>query len=152
MRKPWSRKTDTVPPPGAVRADESASAPPPPLVAQVEEAEPIRVLDRPERLMGYVEPDWISPVTRQFVHPGVYPRLSPYFEHREYLIFVEARPWKDIVSVAPAELRLYEAGNIWGMCYSANCRKGEEGHHHLSMLRPISPERFAEAQAAGWDL
>jgi hypothetical protein len=38
------------------------------------------------------------------------------------------------------------------MCFSTNCRKGEEGHHHLSMLRPISPERFAEAQAAGWDL
>ncbi len=150
--RPWSRNPVTSLPPDAAPPHDVARVLPPPLVVQLEEPEPIRVLGRPERPMGYVDPDWISPVARQFLHPGLYPRLSPYFEHREYLIFVEARPWEEIVAVAPAERGFYERGSIWGMCYSTNCRKGEEGHHHLSMLRPISPERFAEAQAAGWDL
>ncbi len=100
--------------------------------------------------MGYVDPEWISPVARQYLHPGMYPRLSPYFEHREYAIWVEARPSAEIIAAAPAERRLYDAGNIWGMCYSAACVKGEEGHHHLSQLRPISPEEFERVRAARW--
>ncbi len=142
MRTPWSRHRQ--PPPVA------EIPPAAPLVEQVEEPEPIRVLDRPERPMGYVDAEWISPVARQYLHPGLYPRLSPYFEHREYAIYVEARPCAEIIAVAPAEQASYEAGNIWGMCYSRSCVKGEEGHHHLSQLRPISAERFEAARAAAW--
>ena len=137
MRSPWSRRPKSPP----------VSDSPAPVVTQIDEAEPIRVLQEP---MGYVDPEWISPVARQFLHPGLYPRLSPYFEHREYAIYVEARPCAEIIAVAPAEQASYEAGNIWGMCYSRSCVKGEEGHHHLSQLRPISPQRFEAARAAGW--
>lgn len=141
MRSRWSRRPKSPP----------VSDRPAPAVAQIDEAEPIRVLERPEEPMGYVDPEWISPVARQFLRPGLYPRLSPYFEHREYVIYVEARPCAEIIAVAPAEAELYERGNIWAMCYSRNCVKGEEGHHHLSQLRPISPEEFERARAAGWD-
>lgn len=143
MRTPWSR------PPAAPPAPEPQ---PRPRVAQYEEPEPPRVLRQPERPMSWVDPNWISPVVRRFFPYALFPRLSPYFEHAEYVIFVEARPYADLVERFPDEEPMYEAGNIWGMCYSAACLKGEEGHHHLSMLVPISPERWRRAQAAGWDL
>jgi len=121
-------------------------------VVHIEEPEAIRVLDGPEQPMGYVEPEWISPVARQFLDPDLYPHLSPYFEHRECVIYVEARPCAEIIAEAAAEEGPYERGYIWGMCYSRDCVKGEEGHHHLSQLRPISPEDFERARAARWDL
>jgi hypothetical protein len=116
------------------------------------EHEPHRVLRPPERPMGYVDPLWISPVVRQFFPYSRSPRLSPYFEHKEYRIFVEARPYAEVLARFPDEERLYERGQLWCMCYSTGCVEGEEGHHHMSMLIPISPERFRAAQAAGWDL
>ena len=91
-------------------------------------------------------------MVRDYFPPELFPRLSPYFEHTEYVIFVEARPYAELVRRFPDEAAVYQAGNIWGMCYSTACVNGEEGHHHLSMLLPISPERFRAAQAAGWDL
>jgi hypothetical protein len=102
--------------------------------------------------MGWVDDDWISPAVREYFPHELFPRLSPYFEHTEHAIFVEARPYAELVRRFPDEAPLYEIGNIWGMCYSAACVKGEEGHHHLGMLLPISPERFRAAQAARWDL
>ena len=152
MRKPWTRR--------------SASAPAPRMVTPVIEAmamveypdvddlarEPHRVLCQPERPMGYVDPLWISPVVRQFFPYSRTPRLSPYFEHKEYRIFVEARPYAEVLARFPDEERLYERGQLWCMCYSTGCVEGEEGHHHMSMLIPISPERFRAARAAGWDL
>lgn len=116
------------------------------------EPEPRRVLDQPERPMGYVDPQWISPVIREYFPYNRWRRLSPYFEHTEYAIFVEARPYADLVERFPDEDRMYQAGNLWGMSYSTSCVRGEEGHHHMSVLRPITPERFEAARAAGWDL
>jgi hypothetical protein len=140
MRKPWSRHSKSPPGPTPVDA----------LVYQAEQPEPARVLDRPERPMGLVDPEWISPVTEQYLDPWLYPNLTPYFAHVEYVIYVEARPYAGIVAVAPAEEAFYQAGSIWGMCYSRNCVKGEEGHHHLSQLEPISAVEFERARASGW--
>jgi len=140
MRKPRSRQAKSQPAPRPVEA----------LVDQAEQPEPIRILDRPEQPMGYVDPEWISPVAEQYFDPWLYPNLAPYFEHIEYVIYVEARPCAEIIAVAPDEAALYDAGNIWGMCYSRSCVKGEEGHHHLSQLRPISAAQFERARASGW--
>jgi hypothetical protein len=102
--------------------------------------------------MGYVDPQWISPVIREYFPYNRWRRLSPYFEHTEYRIFVEARAYDALIRRFPDEDRMYEAGNLWGMSYSTSCVEGEEGHHHMSVLRPITPERFHAARAVGWDL
>lgn len=140
MRKPWSHQPKSAPAPMTVEA----------LVNQIGQPEPARLLSRPERPMGLVDPEWISPVTEQYLDPWLYPNLTPYFAHVEYVIYVEARPYADVVAVAPAEEGFYQGGSIWGMCYSANCVKGEEGHHHLSQLEPISAAEFERARASGW--
>lgn len=163
MRKPWFRPpAPLLPTPALVSAsplvtageiDRYSTAPGPlKVVAELEEPEPSRLLRRPERPMGYVDPIWISPVVRRYFPYHPYRQLSPYFEHKDYLIFVEARPYAEVVARCPEEERQYEAGLIWAMSYSRQCIKGEEGHHSLDRLMPISPEHFRDAQACGWDL
>lgn len=110
------------------------------------------ILDIDEEPQGYVEPILISPFIRRAFPASTWPRLSPYFEHRIYMIFVEARPFPILVGRFPDEFEAYKAGQLFCMCYGPSCHEGEEGHHHVSALRPISPERFAAARAAGWDL
>src|SRR5688500_13172468 len=83
-----------------------------------------RVLGQPERPMGYVDPQWISPVIREYFPYNRWRRLSPYFEHTEYRIFVEARPYADLIERFPDEERMYEAGNLWGMSFSTSCVRG----------------------------
>jgi hypothetical protein len=101
---------------------------------------------------GYVKPASISPVVRVYFWDDRWPRLSPYFEHNEYRIFVEADPYKTLVERFPDEVPLYELGYLWCTCYSTACVNGEGGHHHMSMLTPITPERFRAAKAKGWNL
>lgn len=139
-------RPETVPPERVTQPDAQAGA------GGVAEPEPGRVLGQPEQPMGYVDPQWISPVVREYFPYNRWRRLSPYFEHIEYRIFVEARPYAELIERFPDEDRMYEAGNLWCMSYSTSCVKGEEGHHHMSVLRPITPERFQAAQAAGWGL
>jgi hypothetical protein len=157
MRRPWTRRRAVPAPRLVIPVIEAMPMVEYPLeqvdvVVEATQPEPHPVLRQPERPMGYVDPLWISPVVRQFFPYSRWPRLSPYFEHTEYRIFVEARPYADVVERFADEVRPYERGQLWCMCYSTGCVKGEEGHHHMSVLRPISPERFRAAQAAGWDL
>ena len=107
-------------------------------------------LDRTGRHMGYVSPGWISPVVREYFPYHRWPRLSPYFEHREYSVFVAAQPYEELAT-DPTEAKLYERGLIWAKCYSTSCVLGEHGHHSLASLWPITPERFRAAEAVGWN-
>lgn len=105
-----------------------------------------------EPLLGYVAHDWVSPVAGAYYSFEDWPRLSPYFERTDYGIFVEVRPYEEVVARYPDEEDIYEQGFVWGMSFSPACVEGEGGHHHLDSLVPITPERFAAARAAGWDL
>lgn len=103
-------------------------------------------------LRGYVGPEEISPFVRQWFPETHWPYLSPYFEHRLYRIFVEVRPYAELIRRYPDELNVYRIGQVYCTCYGSACVDGEAGHHHLSQLIPIWPERFAAARAAGWEL
>lgn len=107
---------------------------------------------RPDSSMGYVDPASISPVVREYFWDDGWPRLSPYFERKDYHIFVEAAPYEALIESFPDEVPIYEEGYLWCTCYSTDCLDGESGHHHMSVLTPITPERFRVAQARGWHL
>jgi len=111
---------------------------------------PLSEAGRPATSMGFVEPGSISPVVREYFCEDRWPRLSPYFEHKEYRIFVEAHPYVALIDRYPDEMPIYEQGYLWCTCYSTSCVNGERGHHHMSMLTPITTERFRAAQARAW--
>jgi hypothetical protein len=95
--------------------------------------------------------DRISPVVRDWFPGEVWGPLSPYFERTDCQVFVEAQRYPDLVERFPDEAPLYEQGYVWTISYGPNCIAGERGHHHLSVLRAMSPQRFHAARTAGCD-